>query len=285
MQTTLKLSELQSYFSEELAAVYPKTEVRSFFNWLVESYLNWNTTHILLKADEEISTEKLNLFELAIADLKKHKPIQYIVGETEFYGLPFKVNKSVLIPRPETEELVDWVLQDFKATKKQTKLVEIGTGSGCISISLAKHNSRFKIDAYDVSAEALAVAEKNAKLNQVEVQFLEQDVLALDALPNPTEVIVSNPPYVKQDERHSIKANVLDYEPHLALFVEDNSALVFYHKIIALALAQPKVPRVYVEVNQALGEETKKIFTDAGFKDVTLKKDIFHNPRMIRAIF
>ena len=281
----LKLKQLKQDFAEELVSMYPETEIRSFFNWLVEAYLGWNTTQVLLKAEEKVADEKIKLFEQALVQLKKQKPIQYILGETEFFGLPFRVTDALLIPRPETEELVDWILQDHKNITENIQVVEIGTGSGCIAVSLAKNNKNLKLFAFDISSEALEIAQENAKLNKVKVELIQQDVLALESLAMQTDIIVSNPPYVKQDERQSIQANVLDYEPHVALFVENESALVFYEKIIQLALAQEKVPLVYVEINQALAEETKTLFTKAGFKNVVLKNDMFNKPRMIKAEF
>ena len=281
----MKLKELQSQFAKELTEIYPKTEIRTFLNWLVEAYLGWNTTQMLLNSQEELAKEKVQLFQEALSELKKQKPIQYILGETEFYALPFKINASVLIPRPETEELVDWIIEDYTNTTEKIDITEIGTGSGCIATSLAKNNTNFRLTAYDISTEALAIAEQNAKLNQVTINFKQQDVLQLQQLPDQVDVLVSNPPYVKMDERKLIRSNVFDYEPHLALFVENDSALIFYEKIIELALQQEKIPTVYVEINQALGEETKALFENAGFTDVSLKKDIFHKPRMIKAIF
>ncbi|GGE12101.1 peptide chain release factor N(5)-glutamine methyltransferase [Psychroflexus salis] len=281
----MKLKELQSQFAKELTEIYPKTEIRTFLNWLVEAYLGWNTTQMLLNSQEELAKEKVQLFQEALSELKKQKPIQYILGETEFYALPFKVNASVLIPRPETEELVDWIIEDYTNTTEKIDITEIGTGSGCIATSLAKNNTNFRLTAYDISTEALAIAEQNAKLNQVTINFKQQDILQLQQLPDQVDVLVSNPPYVKMDERKLIRSNVFDYEPHLALFVENDSALIFYEKIIELALQQEKIPTVYVEINQALGDETRALFENAGFKDVSLKKDIFHKPRMIKAIF
>jgi release factor glutamine methyltransferase len=281
----LKLQEIQHQFYQELASIYPKTEIKTFFNWLAEAYLQWDTTQVLMRADQEISTEKAAQFQDALKELKTEKPIQYILGETEFYGLCFKVNPSVLIPRPETEELVDWIITDYKKVNQTTHITEIGTGSGCISVSLAKSNPKLKLTAIDVSDEALAVAHHNANLHQVTVRFMQQDILEVQQLSNPVDVIVSNPPYVKQDERQLMKDNVLKYEPHLALFVANNSALLFYEKIIQLGLAQENVPVIYVEINAGLAKETKALFTKAGFNEVILKKDIFGKARIIKAIF
>lgn len=281
----LKLQEIQHQFYQELASIYPKTEIKTFFNWLAEAYLQWDTTQVLMRADQEISTEKAAQFQDALKELKTEKPIQYILGETEFYGLCFKVNPSVLIPRPETEELVDWIITDYKKVNQTTHITEIGTGSGCISVSLAKSNPKLKLTAIDISDEALAVAHHNANLHQVAVSFMQQDILEVQQLSNPVDVIVSNPPYVKQDERQLMKDNVLKYEPHLALFVANNSALLFYEKIIQLGLAQENVPVIYVEINAGLAKETKALFTKAGFNEVILKKDIFGKARIIKAIF
>lgn len=281
----MELQELRLQFAEELAEIYPRTEIRSFFHWLVEAYLEWDTTQILRNENTEVPAQKMLLFQRALDELKTQKPIQYILGETEFYGLVFKVNPSVLIPRPETEELVDWIVQDFKDANQTIKITEVGTGSGCISVSLAKNNSNFQLTAMDISAEALAIAKQNADLNQISIDFIQQDVLATQQLENEVDVLVSNPPYVRQDERHLMQANVLDYEPHVALFVKNNSALIFYEKLIQLALAKERVPKVYVEINMALAKETVALFKQAGFSEVILKKDIFNKPRMIKAVY
>lgn len=281
----MNIKSLQQIFHKELASIYPTSEIRSFFKWLVEPYLKIDPTQLLLCSDREVLVKELQDFTAAIAQLKQHKPIQYILGETEFFSLRFEVNEAVLIPRPETEQLVDWVLKDYQSTQQPIYITEIGTGSGCIAISLAKNNLQFHISAIDISAEALAVATHNANLQQVNVSFMQQDILKLDQLQHPVDVIVSNPPYVRYDERHMMQANVLDYEPHLALFVKDDSALIFYEKIIALALQQKNIPDVYVEISANAAKETKALFTEAGFSKVFLEEDIFGKPRMIKAKF
>jgi release factor glutamine methyltransferase len=216
--------------------------------------------------------------------LKKEKPIQYILGETEFYGLPFLVNENTLIPRPETEELVEWILESTKYEEQNTKLnvLDIGTGSGCIAISLAKNLPSAQVSAIDVSEKALATAHKNAKINKVDVNFILKNILETESLDEKYDVIVSNPPYVRNLEKEEIKPNVLEYEPHLALFVEDNDALLFYRKIAALAKKNlSENGKLYFEINQYLGKETVRLLEGMDFKNVILKKDVYGNDRMI----
>lgn len=282
----MKLGALQRHFNQQLSGYYPENEVRSFFIWLAESYLEITASQLLVKKEVSVSEKKIELFNSAIRDLQAYKPIQYIVGETEFYGLRIQVNHDVLIPRPETEELVDWVLKDLAQQENPSlQITEIGTGSGCIAISLAKHNAHIQVAAIDISKQALQLAKQNANYHQVNVEWIEQDVLQLERLPKETHIIVSNPPYVKEDEKHLISPNVLNFEPHIALFVKDTSSLLFYEKIIALALRQAQVPTIYVEINQALAEETSTLFIEAGFHNVELKKDMFGKNRMIKATF
>lgn len=282
----MKLGALQRHFNQQLSGYYPENEVRSFFIWLAESYLEITASQLLVKKEVSVSEKKIELFNSAIRDLQAYKPIQYIVGETEFYGLRIQVNHDVLIPRPETEELVDWVLKDLAQQENPSlQITEIGTGSGCIAISLAKHNAHIQVAAIDISKQALQLAKENANYHQVNVEWIEQDVLQLERLPKETHIIVSNPPYVKEDEKHLISPNVLNFEPHIALFVKDTSSLLFYEKIIALALRQAQVPTIYVEINQALAEETSTLFIEAGFHNVELKKDMFGKNRMIKATF
>jgi release factor glutamine methyltransferase len=235
----------------------------------------------------EMDALQLLRWESAMAELKKQKPIQYILGETEFYGLPFLVNENVLIPRPETEELVALILAEGKGKREEGKvrILDIGTGSGCIPIALKKHLPEAEVSAIDVSEKALALAMKNAELNQVDFHFRLQDILATDDLESSFDIIVSNPPYVRHLEKIEIQPNVLQYEPHLALFVADDDALLFYRKIAALAQKHltPK-GKLYFEINQYLGKETVALVESFGFTEVRLHQDIYGNDRMVSAV-
>jgi release factor glutamine methyltransferase len=269
---------------------------------LIEEYLGLKRIDTVLKPDFKIEDEKLTLLNLAIGKLKKEIPLQYIIGQTEFYGLPFLVDKNTLIPRPETEELVEWILMEIKEikdsrAKKQGKvsindtsellsILDIGTGTGCIPIALAKNIEDCKMSAIDVSAKALEIAKKNAKLNKVDVNFLEVDILQAKSLPQQYDIIVSNPPYVRDLEKIEIQNNVLQNEPHLALFVSNENPLIFYEKIADLAKQNlTKNGLLFFEINQYLGKETLRLLTNKGFKTIELRKDIFGNDRMIKATF
>jgi release factor glutamine methyltransferase len=243
-----------------------------------------NRLDFALKPGKEISLEEKEKFESAIQRLSKHKPIQYILGETEFFGLKFKVNKNVLIPRPETEELVQWILDDVGASKNPSnlKILDIGTGSGCIAISLAKNLPDVEIFALDVSEKALKTARENAGLNGVNVNFIQADILNLEALTGKFDIIVSNPPYVREMEKVEMHRNVLENEPNLALYVKDADPLIFYGTIAKLAqVGLQNNGNLYFEINQYLAEETEDILKNTGFK-TELKKDIFGNYRMLR---
>jgi release factor glutamine methyltransferase len=231
-----------------------------------------------------VSGKKYEKFLKAITRLKNYEPIQYIIGDTEFYGLVFKVNPSVLIPRPETEELVDWIIKDCEDDKK-INILDIGTGSGCIAISLAKNLPNAKVFALDVSNEALKTANQNAINNGVEVEFIEADILSYNSLDIQFDLIVSNPPYVRELEKQMMSANVLDHEPHLALFVEDDDALLFYRKItdVAADILKPN-GQLFFEINESLGESTKQLLDNSNYKNIELKKDIFEKDRMIKAV-
>lgn len=286
------LKELQNIFHIELDTTYGKHEVDSFFYLCTEHYLNVPRIQLTLEPGLAITKTETDTFFKVLEDLKQQKPIQYILGETEFYGLPFKVNENVLIPRPETEELVDLIIRTFtsSAVEKSIKILDIGTGSGCIAISLAKNLPNAKVYALDISKEALKVAKQNAELNKVDINFIEASILdntchsALDAESN-FDVIVSNPPYVRNLEKQEIQPNVLDNEPHLALFVEDDNPLLFYKAITNFALKNLK-PKgaLYFEINQYLGKETKALLTDTNFQKVELLKDLNDNDRMLKGI-
>ena len=279
----MQLKQYRSYFSEELKSVFPQTEVDSFFFLLIEEYLDLKRIDLILQPNIEIPSDVKELLDKALERLKKEEPIQYILGKTEFYGLPFKVNENTLIPRPETEELVEWILEEINVNDK-LNILDIGTGTGCIPISLKKNLPNSNISAIDVSEEALEIAKQNAKLNEVEISFINVDILKTKRLNGMFDIIVSNPPYVRELEKVEIKNNVLKNEPHLALFVKDDNPLLFYKKIADLAKNNlTKNGLLFFEINQYLGSETVDMLKNKGFTQIELQKDMFGNDRMIKA--
>ncbi|WKD84674.1 Release factor glutamine methyltransferase [Polaribacter huanghezhanensis] len=284
----MKIKEFRNHFNKELSAIFPQTEIDSFFFLLIEKELGLQRIDLALNTQTSISDEKFKHLFNALSRLKLQEPIQYILGETEFYGLPFMVTKNTLIPRPETEELVDWVLEEVAKQQsgkvaKSLSILEIGTGTGCIPISLAKNLPNVTITAIDISSEAIKIAIQNADLNNVQIDFIEQDILTTKELPQQFDIIVSNPPYVRELEKAEIQPNVLENEPHLALFVEDNNPLLFYKKIAELAINHLiKKGVLFFEINQYLGKETVEMLTEKGFI-TELKKDVFGNNRMTKS--
>jgi len=284
----MTLKEFRLFFTNALKEKYPKTEIAAFFFLLLENKLNLQRIDTVLKPDFIIDDTILSELKSTLKRLQKEEPIQYILGETEFYGLPFIVNKNTLIPRPETEELVEWILLEIAKLQgcitPTLSVLDIGTGTGCIPICLAKNLTGVKITAIDISSEALKVAKQNATLNNVEITFLEMDILKTHQLEKQYDIIVSNPPYVRELEKAEIKNNVLQNEPHLALFVEDHTPLIFYAKIADLAKQYlTKKGILFFEINQYLGKETIEMLEQKGFKNIELKKDVFGNDRMIQA--
>lgn len=279
------LKEYKNNFTQELSSFYDQQEIESFFFIVLQAFHEMKRVDLALNPTFELDGMQLLQWETVLSQLKEHKPIQYILGETEFYGLPFYVNENTLIPRPETEELVDWIIKE-NSKGKELKILDVGTGTGCIAISLAKNLPNAKVFAMDVSEKALEVAQKNAKRNGVEVEFLHQSILEVDDLKHSFDIIVSNPPYVRNLEKEEIKKNVLDYEPHLALFVEDNDALLFYRKISELATKNlSEKGQLYFEINQYLGIEMLALLEKLNFQNIELRKDIYGNDRMIFGIF
>lgn len=288
------LKTYKTNFLQELSLLYDEKEIESFFYIVLESFHNLKRIDLALNPDMEMDAMQLLRWENVLDELKKEKPIQYILGRTEFYGLPFLVNESTLIPRPETEELVEWVVVESQKSKVENlKILDIGTGSGCVAISLAKNIPNAEVFAIDVSEKALITAKKNAEINNVEVNFITTNILEINDLKEITthnskfithfDIIVSNPPYVRNLEKALIKPNVLEYEPHLALFVEDNDALLFYRKIAQLAKKNlSENGQLYFEINQYLGKETVALLEGMGFKNIVLKKDIYGNDRIIK---
>ena len=276
----------RTHFIQELSSIYEEGEAESFFYLILEAKRQLKRIDLALQPDLTFSEAELVVWNSILEDLKKEIPIQYLLGKTNFYGLDFEVNENVLIPRPETEELVEWILEDCGKidTTSEFSILDIGTGSGCIPISLKKQLPQAKVSAIDVSEKALEVAKGNAKLNGVEVNFILQNILETANLLESYDVIVSNPPYVRNLEKQEIKNNVLEYEPHLALFVADDDALIFYRKIGTLALKSLRPNgKLFFEINQYLGKETVDLLKDLGFQNVELRKDIYGNDRMILA--
>lgn len=282
----MKLKDFRTFFNEELTDLYPKTEIDAFFFRAIENILNLQLMDVFTKQDFRIEEDKLVTLKSVLNKLKNEEPIQYILGETEFYGYKFKVNSDVLIPRPETEELVSWVTKTCNSDNRILNILDIGTGSGCIAISVKKEIETSKVTAFDISEKALETAKVNAKLNDADVNFIYHDILSDTKVHQMFDVIISNPPYVRELEKVEIKNNVLNNEPHLALFVEDDNPLLFYKRIADFAKTNLNQDGVlFFEINQYLGEETKQMLLQKGFKDVVLKSDLFGNHRMIKANF
>lgn len=279
------LKEIKTIFHQELDAFYYKEEVDSFFYSLIEHYLKLERFVLVLQPNLAITkVEEQPLFE-ALAELKLEKPLQYILGVAHFMDLELKVNEHVLIPRPETEELVEWIISDYRAMhSRDLKILDIGTGSGCIAIALAKNLPNAKVYAMDISEETLRVAKANAELNTVEVEFIQMDILNPKEIELEFDIIVSNPPYVRELEKEEIKNNVKAYEPSIALFVPDEDALLFYRAIIVFAERYfSKKGNLYLEINQYLGRETKALLEAHNFLEIELRKDLFGNNRMLKS--
>ncbi len=291
----VKIRDYRTQFIQKLSPIYDSGEAESFFYLILEEKNHLKRIDLALNPDLTFSNEEVQLWNSILEQLKLEIPIQYILGKTSFYGLDFEVNPDVLIPRPETEELVEWIVQVQKLEVgslksedgvKKLNILDIGTGSGCIAISLAKNILNAQVFAIDVSEKALATAQKNAKFNDANVTFIEKNILETTDLLKHFDIIVSNPPYVRELEKEEIKKNVLDNEPHLALFVEDNDALIFYRKIAELAQKNLSPNgQLFFEINQYLGKETIDLIEKMGFKNIELRKDIYGNDRMIKAEF
>ena len=279
------LKQYKTHFFDSLKNIQDEQEIESFFFILTEYLHNLKRVDLALNPNFELSDAEVEKWNIILADLQQEKPIQYITGEAWFYGLKFEVNENTLIPRPETEELVEWILNSpIIHHPSSMNILDIGTGTGCIPISLKANLPQANVSAIDVSEKALEVAKRNAKSNKVEINFIQTNILEVEDLNQYFDIIVSNPPYVRNLEKEEIKKNVLDYEPHLALFVEDTDALLFYRKIAQLALKN-LTPNglLFFEINQYLGKETVELLQNIGFKNIELKKDMYGNDRMVKS--
>jgi len=281
--------EAERIFIDSLISLHDKQEAISLA-WLSISHTFKldRTTYLNLK-DTEIPVDRHESLFQILEELNTGKPLQYVIGETEFYGLNFKVNPSVLIPRPETEELVDWILSELRISKRALKgirIIDIGTGSGCIPIAIKKNIPEALLYAVDISYEALFISRKNAVLNQTSIHFIQDDILkpARTSLDDEKfQIIVSNPPYVMETEKQQMLSNVLDYEPHLALFVPNNDPLIFYMAIADFAIKHLDANGfLYLEINENLGNETITLLKEKGFKNIELRQDLRGKDRMIQ---
>lgn len=279
------IKNYKSIFIDQLTPLYDREEASSIFYIILEEIHQIKRIDLALSPTLVFTDKEIAYWNAIVEQVKLEIPIQYILGTTSFYGLSFVVNKNTLIPRPETEELVDLVLKELnKSGKLNQKIVDIGTGSGCIAIALAKNLPSASVTAIDVSKEALEIAQINAVKNKVTIHFSEKDILKTIDLGQQFDCIVSNPPYVRNLEKIEIKKNVLDYEPHLALFVPDEDALLFYRKIATLAKKNLTIEgKLFFEINQYLAKEMKAMVEELGFKNVQIFKDCYGNDRMLQA--
>ena len=284
--TSNKAIDVYKYYRDLLVDLYGSEEASSLMAILFEHYVMLKRHEILSGSARRISESELLKIHFACKELLKQRPIQYIIGTTWFYGNPFKVRKDVLIPRPETEELCDWIIKDSLIAFKDTanlRILDIGTGSGCIAITLKKNINNSTVTALEVSPKALQVAETNAKTLNVKIDFLQGDILKIESLPaNCFEIIVSNPPYVRESEKEWMKTNVLEHEPHLALFVSDEDPLVFYEAIAKLALhSLTEKGKLYFEINEKLQKELKILLKNLGFNQLEFRNDMNGKTRML----
>jgi len=271
-----------AYIRKELKDHYPPTEIEGLIRFLFATWKQYNTTDLLLRKDEELNAADQSYLAAAVERLKKQEPVQYILGETEFFGLPFRVTPDVLIPRPETEELVHWVLKAIPT--HDPVIMDACTGSGCIAISLKKHLPAATVSGCDISPKALEMAHENARLNQTEINFLEMDLLnpSTSRSLQPFDVIVSNPPYVTEQEKRTMQENVIRYEPHQALFVPDHDPLKFYTALLRLGERQLKEGgRQFWEINESYGKECVALMKKNGYTGIELRRDINGKNRMI----
>tara|TARA_B100000900_G_scaffold36394_1_gene27251 strand:- start:11913 stop:12746 length:834 start_codon:yes stop_codon:yes gene_type:complete len=273
----LYISNIVNYFNQELEGIAAKNEINSWAYIVIEHVFGYSRADYILNHDQKIN--KSNFLKIChiVKELKTYKPIQYIIGETNFFQLKFKLNRSTLIPRPETEELVSWILKHDFST-----ILDIGTGSGCIAVTIAKL-TRSCVDAMDICDRALKTAELNAKINSAKVNFILNDILKTKEILN-YDVIVSNPPYVHKSDILKMNRNVTKFEPHKAIFVNDNNPIVFYRKIASLAIKSlNKGGYLFFEINELKHKEIIDLLSKIGFVDITLKNDINGKPRMIKA--
>lgn len=278
------MNPLYIYIKQKLiAASYAETEASALARWILEEEFGFSTLELYAGKDTDFPMEKRNRLNDILVRLARFEPIQYIIGKTEFCGLTLKVSSDVLIPRPETAELVDWIVSD--CPQSGLRVLDIGTGSGCIAITLAERMVEAEVSAWDISEKALAVARENALRNNVRIAFSCMDVFNEPTGTSVFDIIVSNPPYITESERAEMERNVLDYEPETALFVPDTDPLRFYRRIAHIGNQMLKPGgKLFFEINRAYGSETAAMLKYGGYSQVEVRSDSYGNVRMIKAI-
>lgn len=276
------INDIHPFLAQELLHLYNDEEIRSLARIIIKTIFKSSWLHRLTDPGSPLHSPEISEITRICRELGTGKPYQYILGETEFYNCVIKVNESVLIPRPETEELVDLIIRENNEFRG--RIIDFGTGSGCIAIALASSLPGSKVTAIDISQSAIDTAETNAALNNVDVRFIKSDIFTFrtEAM---ADIIVSNPPYVRQSEKTSMKRNVLEFEPHEALFVEDSDPLVFYKAIISLTKdILVKGGKIYFEINEAMGSPVSDLVASSGFAGVTVIRDINDKDRIVKGI-
>ena len=279
----MNFKQLSQHFTRELSGLYDHEEAVAVFAVVARQVSRFDRGKLSLKSSESVPEPDLVLYNGILNELKTGKPVQYVLGETLFYGLSFTVNPAVLIPRPETEELVEWVLESVAAEAMSgLQILDVGTGSGCIAVVLKKHLDTAGVFALDISKDSLSMASDNAIINEVVINFIEADIREYSGRET-FDVIVSNPPYITMDEKQKMHENVLAHEPHLALFVSNEDPLVFYKAIADFALLNLKPDGfLFFEINEHLGKETVQMLKDKSFINIELRRDMQGKDRMIK---
>ena len=273
-----------NYYQSELESVFSKREIDFYFKILLDYFFKWDATFLGLNPNHRLKINQQTLLKEALLKLKEQQPIQQIVQQAHFRDLQIKVNRFVLIPRPETEELIDWILEDYSGITKSKKVIDIGTGSGCIAISLALENKNFNVEALDISHEALETARENANNCDLDIHFYQHNILK-DEFKKSFDLIVSNPPYLSPHEKEFTETKVLKYEPHLALFTPLYDPLIFYRTILnqSTKYLKPK-GRIYFEINPIFFEELITLIKTYALFIISVRKDIFGKKRILRLI-
>ena len=279
----MKIIEGRDLYRIKLKHLHPINEIDFYYKLLIQSFFKMSNTIIALSPESVFETEQERIIKNALEELKEQKPLQYITGEVQFRNLKLKVNSNVLVPRPETEDLVGWIIEDYINIESSKKLLDFGTGTGCIAISLAKEQPLFETTAIDLDQDILDLAFINSQENNININYIKHDLTKLESLDLKVDIIVSNPPYITPDEREVMKPNVLDYEPHQALFVPQNDPLLFYRSILDYAhLNLNKKGNIYFEFNPLFLKEMKNLILTYSSYLITERKDIFDKVRMLR---